>query len=508
MGKEIFKFTGIRKKLLIYYLVIAVLFVSVSGFSYYNAKQILTKLESIITDYIYLNNLNNDVNSIMLEVERFLSTKSSDSLLNYYTIYNRLQEKTKNISRETVYDIDKLMLKDISFMIDELLRETDNAVNAKRGRISNEYIAHFKRANEISKYIKLYITNLLNNKLKKGSEKYMTITKNLNYVSYFNLLFIIIAVIVSVFLAIFLTYRLTKPIIELSHSAEKISKGDYEIELVKIKTNDEIDILTKAFNKMVVNVKSHIDEIKGQAEIEKKLKEQEMQYLKMKSLLKDAELKSLQSQINPHFLFNTLNAASQLSMMEGADKSSEFIHNVAELFRYNLRKLDEPVSLRDEIYYVKKYMYILKTRFGDKINFYTEIDEEVLEMKIPCIVIQPIVENAFIHGLEGLERDGEIHLNVKNQGESVLIEVIDNGIGMKKEKINSIIYSEKDKYSSRRHVTGIGIRNVINRLRIFYDIPENEEIIEIESKVGFGTKVKLKLPYYKDVISSAEATNS
>lgn len=507
MIREFFRFTGIRRKLLIYYLVIAILFVSVSGFSYYNAKLVLTRLESIIIDYIYLNNLNSDVNFLMIEVEKFLSTKSSDSLLNYYTIYNSLQEKSKNISREAIYDIDKLMLKDIGFMIDELLKETDNAVNAKRGRISNEYIAHFKRANEISEYIKFYITNLLNNKLENGSEKYMSITRNLNYVSYFNLFLIIISLLVSIFLAIYLTYRLTKPIIELSHSAERISKGDYDIELAKIKANDEIAILIKAFNKMVVNVKSHIAEIRGEAEIQKRLKEQEMQYLKMKNLLKDAELKSLQSQINPHFLFNTLNTASQLSMMEGADRASEFIHKVAELFRYNLRKLDEPVNLNDEINYVKNYMYILKTRFGDRISFYTEIDEGVLDMKIPSIIIQPIVENAYIHGLEGLERNGEIHLNVNRQGDNLLIEVTDNGIGMDKEQINSIIYTDIDKDSSKRHVTGIGIRNVIDRLRLFYNILEDKDIIEIESKTGYGTKVRLKIPYYEDVISHDKATD-
>jgi sensor histidine kinase YesM len=507
MVREFFKFTGIRKKLVIYYLVIAVLFVIVSGFSYYNAKLVLTRLESIITDYVYLNDLNNDVNIIMMEVESFLSTESSDALLNYYTFYNRLQEKSMSIPREAVYDIDKLMLKDIGFMIDELLKETDSAVNAKRGRISDEYLAHFKRANEVSEYIKFYINNLLNNKLQEGSEKYISITRNLNYVRYFNLLLILFSVIISVFLAIFFTYRLTKPIIELSHSAERISKGDYNIEPVRIKAGDEIDILTMAFNKMIVNVKSHIDEIKGQAEIEKKLKEQEMQYLRMKSLLKDAELKSLQSQINPHFLFNTLNAASQLSMMEGADKASEFIQNVAELFRYNLRKLDETVSLRDEINYVKNYMYILKTRFGDKISFYTKIDEKVLDTEIPCIIIQPIVENAYIHGLESLERDGKIHLNVKQQEDKVLIEVIDNGIGMEKEHIQSIIYTDNDKDISKRHVTGIGIRNVIDRLKLFYNITEDKDIIEIKSKVGYGTKVTLKLPFCKGVISYDKATN-
>jgi sensor histidine kinase YesM len=292
----------------------------------------------------------------------------------------------------------------------------------------------------------------------------------------------------------------------LAYSAERVSKGDFDIEPVEIKTNDEINVLAKAFNKMVVNIRSYIDEIKRQAEVEKKLKEQEMQNLKMKSLLKDAQLKSLQSQINPHFLFNTLNTASQLSMMEGADKASEFIENVAKLFRYNLKKIDEPVSLADEINNAKNYMYILKTRFGNKIEFFTDIDETAFDAVIPCTIIQPIVENAYIHGLEDLERKGEIHLNVKAHKEKILIEIIDNGMGMDKSQVRALI-SQDDGDLSKKHVTGIGIHNVIDRLRLFYNIAEIEDVIEIESRVGYGTKVTLKIPYYKDVVYDDKALN-
>ncbi|KXG74709.1 Sensor histidine kinase YpdA [Thermotalea metallivorans] len=479
-----------------------------SLFSYYNAKIVLNRFHSIISDYVYLNSLNNDVNLLMIEVEKYLASKSSEALLNYYTIYNNLQEKSRNIPREAVYDLDRLMLKDIGYMIDNLLKETDSAVRAKRGRISSEYIAHFTRSNQISEYIKLYIHHLLNAKLQGGSQKYAMITKNMTFISYFNLLIIIGSVMLNIFLAILFTYRLTKPIVELSHSAERISKGDFDIEPVEIQTDDEIHILAKAFHKMVVNIRSYIDEIKRQAEIEKRLKEQEMQNLKMKNLLKEAELKSLQSQINPHFLFNTLNAASQLSMMEGADKASEFIENIAELFRYNLRKLDEPVTLGDEIKYVKNYMYILKTRFGNRIEFFTDIEERVLEAKMPCIIIQPIVENAFIHGLEHLEKNGEIHLNIKADGGKILVEVQDNGIGMDEKRVAAIIGADSSDDPSNRHVTGIGMHNVIDRLRLFYNISEIKDVIEIESKIGEGTKVILKIPYGEDGVCHDEAFNS
>ncbi|MBE3592011.1 MAG: sensor histidine kinase [Thermoanaerobacter sp.] len=496
MQKDMWRFTGIRRKLIVYYLIITILMGITSFYSYYNAKLVINRLKSIFVDYIYLNNLNADVNMLETEVEKYLSTKSSDALLNYYTLYNKLQEQASAILNKKNYDQDGLMLKDIGNMIESLLNETDAAINAKRGRISSEYIAHFTRSNKISEYIKLYINNLLNSKLQEGSLKYASITKNMEFISYLNVFLIIGSILFNIFLAIFFTYRITKPLIDLSHLAVRVSKGDFDVRPLSIKTNDEINILAEAFNKMVVSIKNYIGEIKNQAEVEKKLKEQEMQNLKMRNILKEAELKALQSQINPHFLFNTLNAAAQLAMMEGADKSSEFIENVANLFRYNLKKLGTTVTLQDEINNVKTYMYILKTRFGDRVDFKVDVDEGVLDVEMPCTIIQPVVENAFIHGLEDTEKGGFIKLTVKKDNDKVLIEVIDNGIGMSEEKVRAILSADNEDLS-KRHVTGIGMHNIINRLRLFYNTSAIEDVIEIDSKIGEGTKVTLKIPLMK-----------
>ncbi|MCP2241132.1 sensor histidine kinase YesM [Thermoanaerobacterium thermosaccharolyticum] len=392
------------------------------------------------------------------------------------------------------YDNDSLMQKDIGNMIMRLLSETDKAVNAKRGRISSEYIEYFTRANKINDYIKMYINNLIYNKLQEGSIKYNKISKNMIFISFLNILLILTSVIVNIVLAIIYTYRITRPISELSDTAERISKGDFDIEPIRIKTDDEVNILADAFNKMVTNIKNYIDEIKMQAKVEKRLKEQEMQNLKMKNILRESELKALQSQINPHFLFNTLNAASQIAMMEGAEKSSEFIEKVAELFRYNLRKLDKPVTLKEEVDNVFNYMYILKTRFGEKVEFQTSIDESLLNVKVPCTIIQPVVENAFIHGIEEIEGKGVIRIEIKEVDGSIHIDVIDDGMGMNQESINKILSADDPDNDENKHVTGIGMHNVINRLRLYYNIADIDDVIEIESRIGNGTKVTLKIP--------------
>lgn len=478
------------------YLITILILGLTSVFSYYNARVVLDRLKAMISEHVYLNELSNDAHDLVMEVEKYLSTKSSDTLLNYYTLYNSLESKAGTISRETTYDHDKLMLKNIGCMIDHLLEETDLAVKAKRGRIGSEYVAHFTRVMEINDHIKFYINNLLHRRLLEGSEQYTAINKNMTYLSYLNVLVITFSVLFNIFLAVLFAYRLTKPIVELAHSADKIAAGNFDIKPVVRKDDDEISILAHAFNKMTANIKSYIDEIKKKAEMETRLKKQEMENLQMKNLLKEAELKSLQSQINPHFLFNTLNTASQLAMMDGADHSSEFIENVAQLFRYNLRKLDEPITLEEEIDHVMKYMYIIQVRFGDKVKFHTDIDPKLLDVKVPCTIIQPIVENAFIHGLSNLDASGTIDLVVRGDQGRILIEVIDNGAGIDEAGIETLLTSI-DPAMMNRQVSGLGVYNVVNRLKLFYNIENTRDLIEIESEIGRGTKVILKIPVFK-----------
>lgn len=485
-------------KLITYFLFIILFLSSISFFSYYSARVVLNNTNRIIKDYIYLNNLKNTVNSLITELEKYLTTASSENLLSYYNYYNKLQEISQQIPRTINYDEDMLLLKDIGNMLDELMSESDKAILAKRGRISSRYIANFQRATEISEYINQYNNKLLDNTLKGGSQRYKNVNNNMTFIIYLNFFAIIVSVLLTLYIAVVSTYRLIKPISQLSKYAEKITEGDLHIELNQTHTGDETDILTGAFIKMMDSIKDYINELKNQAEMEKKLKEQELQNFKMRSLLKEAELKFLQSQINPHFLFNTLNAAAQLAMIEDAERTSEFIENLSQLFRYNLKNINELVPLRNEIEYVTNYMQILKMRFGSRIEFYRNIDEEALDIKIPRITIQPIVENAYIHGLQNLERKGEICLNVKQDMNNVIIEVIDNGIGMGEECIESILsYSDNDG-TYKNHVTGIGINNVLERLEILFNITDRQRLISIESKLNEGTKVTLILPKIVD----------
>ncbi|GMQ65089.1 sensor histidine kinase [Vallitalea maricola] len=299
---------------------------------------------------------------------------------------------------------------------------------------------------------------------------------------------------------------MTEPIIKLSHNAEEIAKGNFDIDEVIVSTEDEIKVMAVAFNKMKSNIKEYIKKLRNTAEMEAKLMDQELQNLKMKNLLDNAELQALQSQINPHFLFNTLNAGVQLAMMEGADTTSSFLENMSALFRYNIKKLDNPVTLKEEIENIKSYSELLKVRFGDFIQFEFSVDNSISQIFMPPLILQPLVENACIHGIGDLEEGGIVRIVTRKEKEYGQIIIEDNGVGMKKDDIEKVLKVTSEskilQKAKKGHTTGIGLGNVIHRLHLYFG---KEDVIKIISEKGMGTKIVINLPLEnKDILSDRE----
>ena len=190
--------------------------------------------------------------------------------------------------------------------------------------------------------------------------------------------------------------NITKPIYQLTKAAHEIALGKLDGEEIDYYKKDELGFLTATFNKMRKDLIELFTQIQEKSEQEQ--------------LIKEMELKSLQSQINPHFLFNTLNTIGKLAYIEGSERVQHLIMSLSKLLRYNLSKLEKPVKLKDELHVVQDYFFIQKTRFGPRINFVVSVDDECLSLDIPILTLQPIVENAFIHGVESLESEGLIEI--------------------------------------------------------------------------------------------------
>lgn len=222
----------------------------------------------------------------------------------------------------------------------------------------------------------------------------------------------------------------------------------------------------------------------------------EQQRATLTEALKDAKLKALESQVNPHFLFNTINVIAKLAFLEGATETEAMAYALADLMRYSLRSSSDTtrlVTLRDEIEHARQYLLIQKTRYRDRLQLNFEIDEMALDMRVPPLSIQPIIENAFVHGLEPSERPGQLLLSVQRAREFVVISVQDNGVGISSEHVHKLLTGEADRVPDHwsAHTTGLGLVHVRDRLRYYYG---EQCSLVIESELGSGTTVRLLLP--------------
>ena len=219
--------------------------------------------------------------------------------------------------------------------------------------------------------------------------------------------------------------------------------------------------------------------------------EQQMEELKQQNM--QAEMDYLKYQINPHFLFNTLNAGAQLAMMEGADRTYEYVQNVAEFFRYNVKKSSDIVTVREELELVDHYIYILNVRFSGDIHYGKEIEEDLLDSCMPSMILQPIVENSVNHGIREMNGEGKIRLKVYHvDGDTLGISIRDNGIGMDPDTIEKVLGGNYHEEQSGGGSNGIAMGNVIARLKLF---TQNEDVMTILSDgKDQGTEVILYLP--------------
>jgi len=221
-----------------------------------------------------------------------------------------------------------------------------------------------------------------------------------------------------------------------------------------------------------------MEEVKARAELEK--------------ALKDSELKALQSQINPHFLFNTLNTISRLALLEKAEKTQEIVYSLSELLRYNLRKIDQAVTLEEELSNIKKYLTIQETRFSDRVTTEINVDYEIAKATIPFLTLQPLIENAIVHGLEPKPEPGKIIIEGFLEEKEVILRVKDDGVGIAKEKLRKIRQLEEPIQSNSGHTTGLGLINVHKRLQHYFG---QDYGLKINSEKNKGTIVDVSFPY-------------
>lgn len=281
--------------------------------------------------------------------------------------------------------------------------------------------------------------------------------------------------IVALFFSRFISRSITQPIQQLCDSMERVQEGDFSVSDIVVESQNEIGSLTKSFNVMTHRI---------QDLMEQNIREQEAK--------RKSELKALQSQINPHFLYNTLD--SIIWMAEGK-KNEEVVlmtASLARLLRQSISNEDEVVSIGQEVEYARGYLTIQKMRYKDKMEFQIEVDPSILHIPLIKLVLQPVIENAIYHGLKYKESKGLLLVKGFMKNDNAVLQVIDNGVGMDEETLTHIYERHKVNYQSN----GVGVYNVQKRLQLYYG---NEYGITYESKKGEGTTATITIPGRQEV---------
>lgn len=482
-------YISIQTKLLMAFLSITVFILGINLYLYFSINSVIKNIDKVYESNAVLNELQNRLALIHHNMESFLDTNDTEAIEGYLRNEQEYYNQLEMLNTDVLNDANMITEKNIYNMSHCYLEIADKAITSKRGRNVTQYKEYFEEANELYEYINSYIYSLNNQQFRSNSNNYEVLFSTLKYSETSNLLILCIVSILNVVLIIFLTRGITNPLKELAKAANEVAKGTLDVELLEAVPDDEVGMVTNAFNQMVESLKDYIEQNKRSMELESAMKERE---LMMEAHLKDAQLKYLQAQINPHFLFNTLNAGAQLAMMEGADKTYQYVQNVADFFRYNVKKNNDVVTLREEIEMVDNYMYIINVRFSGDIHFRKNIDEELINVQVPSMILQPVVENCINHGVRGIAWENLIELSVYEENHSICISVRDNGIGISKEKIDRIMHSKLSEADLKVAANGVGLDNVIGRLRLFF---EREDVIEITSAgENLGTEVAIYIP--------------
>ena len=474
---------SIQIKLMVAFLLTTLLIMFMNVLMYVNTNRMLESLDEVYTENINLNEISDTLDNINISLTDYLNTRSSSSMENYYKYVQDYTHLTESLHGDISSNELLLMERDIKKMSESYVELTNYALDGKRGGNIEKYKVRYQESCTVYKYLKSMIIELNNERFRRNALIYQEQSSNIRALELMNIISIFIIGVMNVITIVILTNSITKPLIRLADAAGIVSEGNLNIDTVPIESEDEIGVVTKAFNQMVENIRRYIERLRENMDTERKHKEKE---LLMESHLKDAKLKYLQAQINPHFLFNTLNAGAQLAMMEGAYRTYTYVQRVADFFRYNIKKDQDEVTLAEEISLVDTYIYILNVRFAGDIHFTKEIDESLLNVKLPGMTLQPIVENSVNYGIRNIDWQGEIKLKVYRQDDTVCISIKDNGIGISKEKLEKILSGKYHADEGLTDSNGVGLDNVINRLNLYFG--ENDVIDIISEGENKGTE--------------------
>ena len=284
---------------------------------------------------------------------------------------------------------------------------------------------------------------------------------------------VLAAFILAVFLSGVIVNRIVQPVKLLAKHMDEYSLEEQNIQL-DMDRQDEIGSLNRSFYAMNEKIRNLFIQLNREYEVKEKYR-----------------FESLRAQLTPHFLFNTLNTIRWMAIIRKADNITESIDALTNMLKYSMNRGSELVSLKEELNHIKDYVYIQNCRYGDRIDVQMEVDDSILQCKVIKFILQPVVENAVMHAFSGSDNQGIVRIIGEIVDENLILYVKDNGVGMSAEMREHLLDMDEDLHQRGKRLTGIGLKNVNERIRVAYGEAYG---LQIESSEGEGTAVIYTLP--------------
>ncbi|MFA5851305.1 MAG: histidine kinase [Spirochaetales bacterium] len=479
----------VRGKIISHSVLILVIMMLATLYTGLTTFNLADSVSVLFSNNLVLKDLRESLAQTDANLTGYLTSKSSDALKDYIRNSTHLSEISRKLNRDIRNDESLLLQRDLARVVEYYLTETEACVAAKRGRDVQTYSATYDESRQSVDLIRYLAEQTERVFIADSLTAFSGFRSGVPATVATNAILVIAASLFSFMLMIQYSYTLTEPITILANAARAVGRGESDAILPPPGRADEMGVMATAFSTMRENVRKAFDELKSKAEVEKNLMEERMVVLDMEHRLKDAELMALQSQINPHFLYNTLSAGMGIAWSEKADKTSKFLEDLAAFIRYSLKPTFRTVRVAEEIECARRYISLIQARFGERYRFAIEVEDETLDVQTPALLLQPLIENAITHGLGKKEEGGDVRIMVRATSDETILSVSDNGDGMSPEEIARVL--GEDSHEEAASKRGIGLMNVKRRVILSTN---GEGDIEIESAPKGGTTVSIHLP--------------
>lgn len=467
---------SIRAKMLVSLCIVIVLMGTTNIFSMMQVLSYSRQYDAIITNITTANSISGSVKPAMdNEIWKIVAGKITFSEGKQYEIIDTVEAQVRWMMANT--DSHRAQVKlDLILRTLQSLKEAVDRMGDKIAHQSTsvENEAVLENIRFVTTVLDEVVQNYVLYEVNRTEGQYQAMREGFGRWQTFSVVLILSAVGFSVMAAWSLSKSIYIPIKKLHDVTTTITKNDLQI-LMSRDNVDEITELGLSFNIMIGKIKELLDS---------KIKEQEN--------LKKAELRALQAQINPHFLYNTLDTIIWMAESKKTDQVVEIVSALSSFFRISLSKGMDWITIGEEVERIRNYLTIQKMRYQDILDFKIEVDADVARNTILKLILQPLVENALYHGIKNKRQGGTIRVYARRKSpDEVLLEVVDDGIGFTPEKLTQLRAELEDESGEIKMETGFGIGNVNKRIRLYYGKPYG---VSIRSEYNTGTCVTLVIP--------------